>query len=90
MCGGARQILDSEVGKACSLYLLGKDSRSLATMISEEYQIVNCLGNRIIVRDSLILLTLDNTWSGRRCGKNLGLGGHWGRWIHQRLGWERN
>ncbi len=41
-------------GGIAALHILGKDTRSCATMVPEEDQIVNCLGSRIIITDSLV------------------------------------
>jgi hypothetical protein len=43
-------------GRKAAFDVLRKDTRSLATMVPEEDQIINCLGSRIIITDSLVCL----------------------------------
>jgi len=43
-------------GIAAEFNVLRKGTRSCATMVPEEDQIVNCLGSRIIIADSLVCL----------------------------------
>jgi hypothetical protein len=46
---------------------------TLATMISQEHQVVDCLGDRIIVPDPLIYFNIiagrSSRWSGRDFGR---------------------